>query len=151
MKCEHILAGLLLASSVQPLSLAQSNMQLQLPDSVDDYRELKRAQRGGPCERCGVVFGVRSETHQGPGRRDPAQAVGRNMHSPDGHLVTTPVLGSGTTVTDARKAEAPGLVYIVTVRYDDGSFAFLEQSDEPVLHKGDRVRVVEGRAELRND
>ena len=149
MKHQQILAGLSLALALSPLALAQSK--LELPSSVDDYRELKQAQRAGPCERCGVVFGVRSETRPGTGRRDPAKAVARNMNSPDGHMVTTPVLGSGTTVKDARKAEAPVRVYVVTVRYEDGSFAFLEQGDEPVLHKGDRVRVVEGRAELRND
>ncbi|MQM32605.1 MAG: hypothetical protein CRU78_19770 [Candidatus Accumulibacter phosphatis] len=66
-------------------------------------------------------------------------------------MVTTPVLASGTTVKDARQAAAPVLIYVLTVRYEDGSFAFLEQSDEPTVHKGDRVRVVEGRVELRND
>jgi hypothetical protein len=37
------------------------------------------------------------------------------------------------------------------VRYEDGTYAFIEQHDEPVVSKGDRVRVVEGRVELRQD
>ena len=151
MKHEHILAGLSLALALSPLALAQSNSQLQLPSSVDDYRELKQAQRGGPCERCGVVVGLRSENRQASARRDPANAARQNPASPTAHMVTTPVLASGTIVKDARQAAAPVLVYVLTVRYEDGSFAFLEQSDEPTVLKGDRVRVVEGRVELRND
>jgi hypothetical protein len=46
---------------------------------------------------------------------------------------------------------APITTYVITVRYEDGSFAFIEQSDQPVVSKGDRVRVVEGRVEPRND
>jgi hypothetical protein len=40
-------------------------------------------------------------------------------------MLTTPVLASGSTVKDARQAAAPVLVYVLTVRYEDGSFAFL--------------------------
>ena len=68
-----------------------------------------------------------------------------------GSLTTTPIIGSGSSVRDARKAGAPLVSYVLTVRYDDGSYAFFEQADEPVLRKGDRVQVIDGRVELRKD
>ena len=37
----------------------------------------------------------------------------------------------------------------MTVRYDDGSYAFFEQDDEPNFAKGDRVDVIDGRVERR--
>ncbi len=66
-------------------------------------------------------------------------------------LVTTPIIGTGRVVEDARSANAPMTTYVVTVRYEDGSYAFIEQYDEPAVSKGDQVRVFEGRVEPRND
>jgi hypothetical protein len=68
-----------------------------------------------------------------------------------GMLTTTPIIGSGSSVQDARKAGTPRVSYVITVRYEDGSFAFIDQADEPVLRKGDRVQVIDGRVELRHD
>lgn len=66
-------------------------------------------------------------------------------------LVTTPIIGTGSVLEDARSANAPMTTYVVTVRYEDGSYAFIEQYDEPAVSKGDQVRVFEGRVEPRND
>jgi hypothetical protein len=151
MKHKIVLAGLSLALSWPPLALAQSKLQLQLPSGEETYREMQQEQRSGPCERCGVVFRTRTESRAGPGRRDPAMAARQNLGSPDDHMATAPIIGSGSSVRDARKAAAPVVIHIVTVRYDDGSFAAFEQLDEPVVREGDRVRVVDGRVELRND
>ncbi len=151
MNHKSVLAGLLLALAWPPLALAQSQLQLQLPSGEETYRELQQAQRGGPCERCGVVFRTRTESRAASGRRDPAMAARQIPGSPDGHMATAPIIGSGSSVRDARRAGAPVLTYIVTVRYEDGSFATFEQLDEPVVREGDRVQVIEGRVELRND
>jgi len=151
MKHKTVLAGLLLALAWPPLALAQSKLQLQLPSGEETYREIQQEQRSGPCERCGVVFRTRTESRAGPGRRDAGMAARQNPGSPDGHMATAPIIGSGSSVQDARQAAAPTLIYIVTVRYDDDSFAAFEQLDEPVVRAGDRVRVVDGRVELRND
>lgn len=151
MKHETACAGLLLALAFPPLSLAQSKLQLQLPSAEESYREIQQEQRNAPCERCGVVYRTRTEKRAGPGRRDPASAARQSPGSPDGHMATAPIIGSGSSVKDARKAAAPVLMHIVTVRYDDGSFASFEQIDEPAVREGDRVRVVDGRVELRND
>lgn len=131
------------------LSLAQST--LQLPSGDADYRELQQEERSGPCERCGVVFAIRTLTGEGQGRRDPAAAARRDLGAPDAPMVTAPIVGTGSAVRDDRKARAPQHRYELTIRYEDGGFAFIEQSDQPAVRKGDRVRVVDGRVELRND
>ena len=142
MQRARILVAIGLAVALTPLSLAQSH--LKLPSSQDDYRELIEEERSGPCERCGVVTAIRSQTHEGPRPRSPAPAIAPS-------LVTAPIIGTGSAVEDARHANAPVTTYVVTVRYEDGTYAFIEQYDEPVVSKGDRVRVVEGRVEPRND
>lgn len=142
MQCTRVLAALWLALAASPLSLAQSP--LKLPSGDDDYRQLIDEQRGGACEHCGVVTAIRSQQHEGPRRPNPAPPTAPG-------LTTAPLIGTGTAVQDARQATAPITTYVITVRYEDGSFAFIEQSDQPMVSKGDRVRVVEGRVEPRND
>ncbi|HCZ16728.1 MAG TPA: hypothetical protein DHV85_19520 [Candidatus Accumulibacter sp.] len=147
-----LMVGCLIQSLVLALprvSLAQST--LQLPSGDADYRELQQEERSGPCERCGVVFAIRTLTGEGQGRRDPAAAARRDLGAPDAHMVTAPIVGTGSAVKDDRKARAPVHRYELTIRYEDGGFAFIEQSDQPAVRKGDRVRVVDGRVELRND
>ena len=39
----------------------------------------------------------------------------------------------------------------MTVRYDDGTYAFFEQDDEPAVQKGDKIEVIDGRIERRAD
>jgi len=133
---------LLLLSVINCPSMAQTP--LKLPSSDDDFRALAGASQLGPCERCGVVQGIRTQAHAGPKMTNPAPVIAPS-------LVSTPLIGTGSTVEDARHRNDPVVVYVITVRYDDGTFAFIEQHDEPVVHKGDRVQVVEGRVELRRD
>ena len=142
MQRKRIVAAIGLSVALSPWSLAES--QLKLPSGQDDYRELIEEKRGGPCERCGVVTGIRTQTHAGPRPRNTAPPIAPS-------LVTTPIIGTGRVVEDARSANAPMTTYVVTVRYEDGSYAFIEQYDEPAVSKGDQVRVFEGRVEPRND
>lgn len=142
MPYSRALAAIVLAVVVAPWSLAQTS--LKLPSSDEDFRELIEEPRGGPCERCGVVTAIRQQTREGARQRPPAPAIAPS-------LVTAPIVGTGTVVEDARQANEPLLSYVVTVRYEDGTYAFIEQHDEPTVRRGDRVRVVEGRVELRSD
>ena len=147
MRSTRILAVLWLTMLSQPL-LAQSP--LQLPSAPDDFRELLDDQRSGPCGQCGVVTAIRTQSREGQAPRNPGPTR-RDTGGLGGNLTTTPIFGTGSTVQDARQAGAPVISYVITVRYDDGSFAFFDQDDEPVVRKGDRVRVVADRVELRND
>ena len=45
----------------------------------------------------------------------------------------------------------PTTYYKISVRYDDGTYAFFEQDDEPNFKKGDKIETFEGRLELRQD
>ena len=53
---------------------------------------------------------------------------------------------SGSVVKDAKKAQQPTTYYKMTVRFDDGTYAFFEQDDKPAVRKGDK-KVIEGRVE----
>jgi hypothetical protein len=84
--------------------------------------------------------------HRDGDRGDEPAAVPRNKRR-----IWGPCIGTGSAVADAREANAPVTTYIISVRYEDGSFTFVEQDDPPVIVKGDRVRVFDGRVELRQD
>ncbi|MBO3701369.1 MAG: hypothetical protein J5W83_02330 [Candidatus Accumulibacter sp.] len=104
MKHRIVVAGVLLALALPPPALAQSTLQLQLPSAEDTYREMQQEQRSGPCDRCGVVYRTRTENRQGPGRRDPGNAAGRDFASPDAHLVD-----AGEAAARRTKDQPPGI------------------------------------------
>ncbi len=142
MRLQRNPAALLILCLLSWPVLAQTS--LKLPHSDDDYRALIGGASHGSCEHCGVVQGIRTQTHTGPRVSSPAPVIAPS-------LVSTPLLGTGSAVEDARHRNDPVVVYVITVRYDDGSFAFVEQHDEPLVRKGDRVQVVEGRVEPRTE
>ena len=129
-----------LAIALPLLSHAQSK--LILPQSQDDIRRLNtQAEASGPCTQCGVVTDLSSaQRERGKSRSPeapPVSGVGNNV-------ATSPIIGK-KAVKDARNASKPITYYKMTVRYDDGSYAFFEQDDEPDVRKGDRVDVIDGR------
>ena len=134
-----------LAFALPLLTHAQSK--LILPQSQDDIRRLSEAAPAGPCVKCGVVTDVRSATREPSRSRTPeappVSGIGNNV-------ATTPIIGK-KAVKNARNASKPITYYKMTVRYDDGSYAFFEQDDEPTVGKGDRVDVIDGRVERRAD
>ena len=136
-----ILAGLAFAL---PL-LASAQSQLILPQSQDDIRRLSDAVSSGPCAKCGVVTDLRSATRERDAKRAPQTLPPSDI---GGNLTTTPIIGK-KAVKAARNANQPVTFYKLTVRYDDGSYAFFEQDDEPNFAKGDRVDVIDGRVERR--
>jgi hypothetical protein len=130
---------LLVAVGAAP-ALGQSG--LVLPSSADDYRKLaKPVVPPGPCTTCGVVTDVRSEQIE-VGKMAPTATPGGAVLQP------SPIVGTGSTVQDARKSTKQ-TIWKVTVRYDNGSYAAFDQDDEPTIRKGDKVRVAEGKVELR--
>ena len=135
-----------LAIALPLLSHAQSK--LILPQNQDDIRRLTEpATATGPCAKCGVVTDLRSAQRERGNSRSPeappVSGVGNNV-------ATTPIIGK-KAVKDARNANKPITYYKLTVRYDDGTYAFFEQDDEPTVGKGDRVDVIDGRIERRAD
>ena len=133
-----------LAFALPLLGHAQSK--LILPQSQDDIRRLNtQAEASGPCTQCGVVTDLSSaQRERGKSRSPeapPVSGVGNNV-------ATSPIIGK-KAVKDARNASKPITYYKMTVRYDDGSYAFFEQDDEPDVRKGDRVDVIDGRVERR--
>ena len=135
-----------LAIALPLLSHAQSK--LILPQNQDDIRRLTEpAMATGPCAKCGVVTDLRSAQRERGNSRSPeappVSGVGNNV-------ATTPIIGK-KAVKDARNANKPITYYKLTVRYDDGTYAFFEQDDQPSVRKGDRVDVIDGRVVLRAD
>ena len=128
----------LLAALCTPPLLAQSNV--ILPSSPEDYSKLaKPALPPGPCTTCGVVTNVRSHQIEVSKKSPPATPGGPVLQG-------APVIGTGTTVQDGRKTPMR-TSWKVTVRYDNGQYATFDQSDEPSVRKGDKVRVAEGRVQ----
>jgi hypothetical protein len=144
---QQTLAVLLFALAL-PLC-AQAQGKLILPQNQDDIRQLTQKADGTPCaKQCGVITDVRSDRRQPTGGQTssapPTSGIGNTV-------ATSPIIGSGSTVKDARNAKKPTTFYKMTVRYDDGTFAFFEQDDQPAVRKGDRVEVIDGRVERRAD
>jgi hypothetical protein len=128
----------LLAALCTPPSLAQSNV--ILPSSPEDYSKLaKPALPPGPCTTCGVVTNVRSDQIEVSKKAPPPTPGGPVLQG-------APIIGTGTTVQDGRKS-LKQTSWKVTVRYDNGQYATFDQSDEPSVRKGDKVRVAEGRVQ----
>lgn len=135
------LASLALALPLQ----ASAQSQLVLPRNQDDIRRLSDAVSTGPCVKCGVITDVRSATRERDAQRAPQTLPPSDIGS---NLSTTPIIGK-KAVKAARSANQPITFYKFTVRYDDGTYAFFEQDDEPNFAKGDRVDVIDGRVERR--
>ena len=119
---------------------------LILPQNQDDIRRLnEQTETTGPCVKCGVVTDLRSaQRERGQSRSPeapPLSGIGNNV-------ATTPIIGK-KAVKNARNASQPITYYKLTVRYDDGTYAFFEQDDQPEVGKGDRVDVIDGRVERR--
>ncbi|MFT3848160.1 MAG: hypothetical protein QM739_05635 [Propionivibrio sp.] len=137
---QKTLASLAFALVIPAAACAQGK--LILPSGQDDISKLMETPRSGPCEKCGVITDVRSERRQVKDRDTMAPVPSSGIGS---GIKTTPIIGSGTAVKDARSAHQPETFYKMTVRYDDGTYAFFEQDDEPSVRKGDKVEVIDGR------
>ena len=144
MRLHHpLLTALLIALCAGP-GLAD---ELKLPQGSDDFRALSAPQSSGPCERCGVVTDVRSASRQPSGKPSPATTPSSGIGN---SVVTTPIVGSGSTVKNARQAARPVTYYKLSVRFADGTFAFFEQDELPSVVKGEAVEIIDGRVVARS-
>ena len=138
----NTLAALLFSLTLPASVLAQNT--LILPHSADDIRALSKPVDTGPCPRCGVLTNVHTENRAPQKNRSQESTLpGANA----GNVQTTPIIGSGTVVKDSRKANSQTTFYKMTVRFDDGTYAFFEQDEQPSLNKGDKVQIIDGRVE----
>lgn len=141
---------LLAACFAQPLFAFGEPLKLpQTPDQMREYMTDNDAR----CPGCGVVTNVRRATAASPGK-DAGGSAARPYAGdpgPGSGIQTTPLAGSGASSrAERRKAAQPaGGMWIVSVRYDDGSYAAFEQEDTPNVRAGERIKVVSGRVEKR--
>lgn len=123
--------------------------QLKLPRDANEIRDYMTP-TDSRCPGCGIVSNVRQVQQKGAPRNQQATepATGGN---PDlgGESGTATIAGTGAASKaarkEARKPAAPA--WLVTVRYDDGSYAAFEQDDRPSVRKGDRIQVNAGKVE----
>ena len=119
--------------------------ELKLPQSQDDFRELTQSEAKGQCAQCGVVTDVRSASRQSDERPSPTAQTPDSGIGDD--IATTPIVGRAAK--EARQARQPATFYKLTVRYDNGTYAFFEQDEQPAVNKGDTVEVIDGRVVAR--
>jgi hypothetical protein len=136
---------LLLSLSVSPLLLAQEST-LVIPRSS---QEMRKYLDGGnaKCPGCGVVSNIRraGATGQSSSRRTlpPMPAAPDVFQSgPESEVQTVVIFSSGNNPDEWSKE--PANKWLVTVRYDDGTFAVFDEDKQPKLSAGDRVQVVAG-------
>lgn len=127
----------------EPLKIPQTPAQMREYMTDNDAR----------CPGCGVVTNVRRATAASP-EKDSSGSAARPYAGdpgPGSGVQPIPLAGSGASSrAERRKAAQPaGGMWIVTVRYDDGSYAAFEQEDTPDVRAGERIKVVSGRVEKR--
>lgn len=137
---QKTLAFLWLAFALPVPAMAQSD--LILPQNLNDIRQLSKQADAGPCDQCGVVTNINSKQRE-LRQRQKTPAPGSPV------MATSPIIGSGDVVRESRTPVTRSTGYVVTVRFDDGAYAFIEQDDEPTVRRRDRVQVIEGRVVLR--
>jgi hypothetical protein len=100
------------------------------------------------CEECGVVRSIRKVES-----KQPLDNVDRG--STAGLVATIPLGGGKPQVgssTDLRKElKPPTVTWEIVVRLDDGRFRVVLQDDPGPLREEDKVKVVDGKVELRSD
>ena len=116
--------------------------ELILPQNLDDIRQLSKQVETGPCDKCVVVTHINSKQRELRHRQN-TPAPGSPV------MATTPIIGSIDVVKEARTPVTRSTSYVVTVRYDDEDYAFFEPDDQPIVRRGDKIRVDDGRVELR--
>jgi len=127
----------LLALLAAPAALAQAPA--VPPDSVMVRKS---------CEDCGVVRSIRKVES-----KQPIDSADRRSTS--GLVATIPLDGGKPLVgssTEVRKElKPPTVTWEVVVRLDNGNFRIVLQDDLGPLREEDKVRIVDGKVELRSD
>lgn len=108
-----------------------------------------------PASRIGTVESIRSQTVENSntaigtiGGALVGGLLGNQIGSGRGRTAATVVGAAGGAYAGNRMTSGSSLVWIIGVRYDDGSLATIQQSASPGLRIGDRVRVGNNGIEL---
>jgi outer membrane lipoprotein SlyB len=108
-----------------------------------------------PSSRVGTVESIRSQTVENSnaaigtiGGALVGGLLGNQIGSGRGRTAATVVGAAGGAYAGNRMASGSSLVWIIGIRYDDGSLATVQQSSSPGLRIGDRVRVGNNGIEL---
>lgn len=131
-----LLLGLVFASF-----LRAGGMDLTVPDSPTEAE--KPPSDNAPCKGCGVVANVRQlapAADKTPSAPDSPYLItlGEAKRQPEGNLDM-----SGARINTWEEWPKGG--WQITVRYNDGSYAFFNEETQPSLEKGDRVQVISGK------
>ena len=100
------------------------------------------------CDDCGVVRSIRKvETKQ------PFDSADRSATS--GLVASIPLDGSraqvGSSTELRNEMKPPGVTWEIVVRLDDGRFRVVLQDDPGPLRADDKVKIVEGKVQLRGN
>ncbi|HQU78116.1 MAG TPA: glycine zipper 2TM domain-containing protein [Azonexus sp.] len=108
-----------------------------------------------PSSRIGTVESIRSQTVQNNNATLGALGgalvggiLGNQVGQGSGRTAATVVGAAGGAYAGNRMASGSSLVWIIGIRYDDGSLATIQQASSPAVRIGDRVRVSNNGMEL---
>jgi hypothetical protein len=137
---------------VAPLLSAEEST-LVIPHSPQEMRKFMGG-NDSRCPGCGVVSSVRQidpKNRAGNDDDEEASLARFGDSGPGDDVETVTIVGTGSQSREARREAAKPVArpWLITVRYDDGSYAAFEQDTAPAVRKGDRVQVVSGRVERR--
>ena len=111
-----------------------------------------QAQNAG---RVGTVESVRQEAVQNSGSTlgtvggaVVGGVLGNQVGQGRGRTLATVGGAAGGAVVGNRMTAGESTVWVVTVRYEDGSVATVQQTAQPIARPGDRVRVTDTGMEL---
>ncbi len=108
-----------------------------------------------PSSRIGTVESIRSQTVQNNNATLGALGgalvggiLGNQVGQGSGRTAATVVGAAGGAYAGNRMASGSSLVWVIGIRYDDGSLATIQQASSPAVRIGDRVRVSNNGMEL---
>lgn len=101
-----------------------------------------------PASRVGTVESIRSQTVQNSnqtlgtiGGALVGGILGNQVGQGSGRTAATVVGAAGGAYAGNRMTSGSSLVWIIGIRYDDGSLATIQQTSSPAVRIGDRVIV----------
>ncbi len=140
MKPHHFHIGIAALTLILAGSPAIAQSSLKIPRTSDEMRDLLEKVDHG-CSSCGVVTDITELQGTNNSNSTNVSRPGTDA-GPGPGVRTTPIISSKTDGQSNSR-------WRVTVRYDNGQYAAFEQVDPPTVVKGDNIRVITDRVELR--
>ena len=118
---------------------------------VENSHQQTQQAYAASCRDCGTVEGIREVKHEGEGTGLGAIGggvlgglLGNQIGGGKGKTVGAVVGAVGGAYAGNRMTSGTETVWVVNVRFDDGTNANIEQASQPPVAAGDRVRVTNG-------